>query len=152
MIPITDPADVRLDVVRDLKKADNSRAYVFGEGPLVAGRVVDSRYPLRCIIGFEKKIETFRAQRTEEGLPPIEAPIYTVTRELLAEVVGYDMHRGLIAVADRAEEPDVSELLEARTLVVLEGVGDHENIGAIFRNAAGMGVDGVLLGLSLIHI
>ena len=146
MIPITDPADVRLDVVRDLKKADNSRAYVFGEGPLVAGRVVDSRYPLRCIIGFEKKIETFRAQRTEEGLPPIEAPIYTVTRELLAEVVGYDMHRGLIAVADRAEEPDVSELLEARTLVVLEGVGDHENIGAIFRNAAGMGVDGVLLG------
>ena len=146
MIPITDPADVRLDVVRDLKKADNSRAYVFGEGPLVAGRVVDSRYPLRCIIGFEKKIETFRAQRTEEGLLPIVAPIYTVTRELLAEVVGYDMHRGLIAVADRAEEPDVSELLEARTLVVLEGVGDHENIGAIFRNAAGMGVDGVLLG------
>ena len=68
MIPITDPADVRLDVVRDLKKADNSRAYVCGEGPLVAGRVVDSRYPLRCIIGFEKKIETFRAQRTEEGL------------------------------------------------------------------------------------
>lgn len=146
MIPITDPADPRLDVVRDLKKADNSRAYVFGEGPLVAGRVVDSRYPLRCIIGFEKKIDTFLTQRAEEGLPPIEAPIYTVTRELLAEVVGYDMHRGLIAVADRAGEPDVSELMAARTLVVLEGVGDHENIGAIFRNAAGMGVDGVLLG------
>ena len=146
MIPITDPADPRLDVVRDLKKADNSRAYVFGEGPLVAGRVVDSRYPLRCIIGFEKNIDTFLTQRAEEGLPPIEAPIYTVTRELLAEVVGYDMHRGLIAVADRAGEPDVSELMAARTLVVLEGVGDHENIGAIFRNAAGMGVDGVLLG------
>lgn len=146
MIPITDPADPRLDVVRDLKKADNSRAYVFGEGPLVAGRVVDSRYPLRCIIGFEKKIDTFLTQRAEEGLPPITAPIYTVTRELLAEVVGYDMHRGLIAVADRAGEPDVSELMAARTLVVLEGVGDHENIGAIFRNAAGMGVDGVLLG------
>lgn len=146
MIPITDPADPRLDVVRDLKKADNSRAYVFGEGPLVADRVVDSRYPLRCIIGFEKKIDTFLTQRAEEGLPPIEAPIYTVTRELLAEVVGYDMHRGLIAVADRAGEPDVSELMDARTLVVLEGVGDHENTGAIFRNAAGMGVDGVLLG------
>ena len=146
MIPINDPADPRLDVIRDLKKADNSRAYVFGEGPLVAGRVVDSRYPLRCIIGFEKKVDTFRTQRAEEGLPPIEAPIYTVTRELLAEVVGYDMHRGLIAVADRAGEPDVGELLDARTLVVLEGVGDYENIGAIFRNAAGMGVGGVLLG------
>lgn len=143
---ITDPADPRLDDVRDLKSTDTSKRYVFGEGPLVAGRVIASRYPLRCVVGFEKKLETFLAQREQEGLPLIDAPIYCVTRDLLAEVVGYDMHRGLIAVADRADETSVSELLQAQTLVVLEGVGDHENIGAIFRNAAGMGVDGVLLG------
>lgn len=148
MITITDPADCRLDVVRNLKSADNSKAYVFGEGPIVAGRVIDSRYPLRCIIGFEKKLETFFNARAEQGLPPVssDVPIYTVTRELLAEVAGYDMHRGLIAVADRAGDSSISEMLDSRTLVVLEGVGDHENIGAIFRNAAGMGVDGVLLG------
>lgn len=146
MITITDPADPRLDDVRDLKTMDNTKGLVFGEGPLVAGRVIDSRYPLRCIVGFEKKLATFFAQREEEGLPPIDVPVYTVTRDLLAEVVGYDMHRGLIAVADRAPEWSVDKLLDARTLVVLEGVGDHENIGAIFRNAAGMGVDGVLLG------
>lgn len=146
MITITDPADPRLDDVRDLKTMDNTRGLVFGEGPLVAGRVIDSRYPLRCIVGFEKKLATFFAQREEEGLPPIDVPVYSVTRELLAEVAGYDMHRGLIAVADRAPEWSANKLLDARTLVVLEGVGDHENIGAIFRNAAGMGVDGVLLG------
>lgn len=146
MIAVTDPADPRLDDVRDLKTMDNTKGLVFGEGPLVAGRVIDSRYPLRCIVGFEKKLDTFLAQREGEGLPPIDAPVYAVTRELLAEVAGYDMHRGLIAVADRALEQPVDELLDARTLVVLEGVGDHENIGAIFRNAAGMGVDGVLLG------
>lgn len=146
MISVTDPADPRLDDVRDLKTMDNTKGLVFGEGPLVAGRVIDSRYPLRCIVGFEKKLATFFAQREDEGLPPIDVPVYAVTRELLAEVAGYDMHRGLIAVADRAPERAVDELLDARTLVVLEGVGDHENIGSIFRNAAGMGVDGVLLG------
>lgn len=146
MIHITDPADPRLDDVRDLKTMDNAKGLVFGEGPLVGGRVIDSRYPLRCVVGFEKKLNTFFAQREEEGLPPIDVPVYVVTRELLAEVAGYDMHRGIIAVADRAPERDVDTLLDSRTLVVLEGVGDHENIGAIFRNAAGMGVDGVLLG------
>ena len=65
----------------------------------------------------------------------------------VAEVAGFDMHRGLVAAADRAPEPEVSEILEtAKTIAVLEGVGDHENIGAIFRHAAGMGVDAVLLG------
>jgi len=146
MIHITDPADPRLDDVRDLKTMDNAKGLVFGEGPLVGGRVIDSRYPLRCVVGFEKKLNTFLAQREEEGLPPIDVSVYVVTRELLAEVAGYDMHRGIIAVADRAPERDVDKLLDSRTLVVLEGVGDHENIGAIFRNAAGMGVDGVLLG------
>lgn len=146
MIRITDPADPRLDDVRDLKTMDNTKGLIFGEGPIVAGRVIDSRYPLRCIVGFEKKLDTFFAQREEEGFPSVDVPVYAVTRELLAEVAGYDMHRGLIAVADKAPERAVDTLLGARTLVVLEGVGDHENIGAIFRNAAGMGVDGVLLG------
>ena len=146
MIRITDPADPRLDDVRDLKTMDNTKGLIYGEGPIVAGRVIDSRFPLRCIVGFEKKLDTFFTQREEAGFPPVDVPVYAVTRELLAEVAGYDMHRGLIAVADKAPECAVDTLLDARTLVVLEGVGDHENIGAIFRNAAGMGVDGVLIG------
>lgn len=146
LIRVTDPADPRLDDVRDLKNSDNDKRLVYGEGPLVAGRVLDSRYPLRCIIGFEAKLETFFEERSREGHALPDVPVYAVARDVLAKVAGYDMHRGLIAVADRAPEHTVSDLLEARTLVVLEGVGDHENIGSIFRNAAGMDVDGVLLG------
>ena len=74
-------------------------------------------------------------------------PWFEVDRPVLAEAVGFDLHRGLLGVADRAPDPTVAEVVAgARTLLILEGVGDHENIGAMFRNAAGMGVDGVLFG------
>jgi tRNA G18 (ribose-2'-O)-methylase SpoU len=62
-------------------------------------------------------------------------------------VVGFHLNRGVLAVADRAAPPDVAALLRrARLVAVLEGVNDHENLGALFRNAAALGVDAVLLG------
>ncbi|STC69927.1 TrmH family RNA methyltransferase [Corynebacterium pilosum] len=142
---VTDPTDPRLDDIRDLKR--NERKLVIAEGPLIAGRLVESRYPLRCIIGFQAKLASFLEELSaldDDHL--IDCPIYEVSRETLAAVAGFDMHRGLLAVADRAEESSLSDMLDMHTLVVLEGVGDHENIGSIFRNAAGMDVDGVLLG------
>lgn len=148
-ILIDDPADNRLSDVRDLKRSDNrpdlpgGKGLVIAEGPLVVSRLLDSRFPVRCIVGFGPKLDTYDE---EYGLPD-DIPVYEVTRETLASVVGYDMHRGLLAAADRAEPPALKTILEsARTLCVLEGVGDHENIGALFRNAAGLGVDGVLFG------
>jgi tRNA G18 (ribose-2'-O)-methylase SpoU len=64
----------------------------------------------------------------------------------MAEVVGFHLNRGVLAVADRPAPPTVDEVVAgARVLAVLEGVGDHENLGALFRNAAALGVDGVLL-------
>ncbi|WP_257182884.1 TrmH family RNA methyltransferase [Corynebacterium cystitidis] len=142
---ITDPTDPRLDDIRDLKR--NEKHLVIAEGPLVAGRLVESKHPLRCIIGFRGKLESFFAELStlhDEQL--VNCPVYEVSRETLAEVAGFDMHRGLLAVADRGEESSISDMLDMRTLVVLEGVGDHENIGSIFRNATGMDVEGVLLG------
>jgi tRNA G18 (ribose-2'-O)-methylase SpoU len=76
-----------------------------------------------------------------------ELPAYQVSAELMARVVGFHLNRGVLAVAERAAPVDVPQLLErARVLAVLEGVNDHENLGALFRNAAALGVDGVLLG------
>ena len=138
---ITDPTDPRLDDIRNLNKSDKSGEGLV-RGPLVVSRLAESRFPMRCLVGFPKKVEAYIS---EYGEP--ECPIYEVSRETLAEVAGFDMHRGLVAAADRASEPEVSEIVEsAQTIAVLEGVGDHENIGAIFRHAAGMGVDAVLLG------
>ena len=64
----------------------------------------------------------------------------------MAEVVGFHLNRGVLATADRVSFPPAAELLaRARSVAVLEGVGDHENLGAVFRNAAALGVDAVLL-------
>lgn len=136
-IRIDDPNDPRLDDIRNLNTERTD--LVVAEGPLVVGRLLESAYPVRRVVGFPQKLD---AMDIPEGVPVCE-----VDRQTLAEVVGFDMHRGLVATADRTPEATVERVLDgARTVAVLEGVGDHENIGAIFRNAAGMGVDGVLFG------
>lgn len=78
---------------------------------------------------------------------PDTVPCYRTSADVMATVVGFHLNRGVLAVADRAPRPTVDSLVAgARVLAVLEGVGDHENLGSIFRNAAGLGVSGVLLG------
>ncbi|MDK8451045.1 TrmH family RNA methyltransferase [Corynebacterium mastitidis] len=136
-IRIDDPHDPRLDDIRNLNTERTD--LVVAEGTLVVGRLLESRYPVRQVVGFPQKLDAVDV--------PEDIPVYEVDRQTLADAVGFDMHRGLVATADRAPEAPVARVLDgARTIAVLEGVGDHENIGAIFRNAAGMGVDGVLFG------
>lgn len=149
---ITDPLDPRVDDVRDLKHSDTrpdlpgGKGLVIAEGPLVISRLLQSRFPVRTLIGFPEKITKFlETYPYPEQLESVE--IYTIDRPTLAQVVGYDMHRGLLAAADRAPGMSIADALaHANTVVILEGVGDHENIGSIFRNAAGMGIDAVLFG------
>lgn len=75
-----------------------------------------------------------------------DVPIYSMPAEAMTEVTGVHFHRGVLAVAERPVLPPVTELVrEARTVLVLEAVNDHENIGALFRNAAAFGVDAVVL-------
>lgn len=154
-ILISDPADPRLDDFRDLNHSDSrpdlpgGKGLVVAEGPLVVGRLLESRFPVRAIVGFKNKLDSFFAtfQAENSGVDLSGIPVYEVTRETLATVAGFDMHRGLLATADRVAEDSLATVLEgARTVVVLEGVGDHENIGSMFRNAAGMGVDAILFG------
>jgi tRNA G18 (ribose-2'-O)-methylase SpoU len=65
----------------------------------------------------------------------------------MAQVVGFHLNRGVLAAARRAPERSLAEVVDgARTVAVLEGVNDHENLGAIFRNAAGLDVDAVVFG------
>lgn len=153
-IHITDPADPRLDDIRDLNHSDRrpdlpgGKGLVISEGLLVTPRLIESRFPVRTVVGFPDKVKALLDdERVSELLAADDAAIYTVDRDTLKEVAGFDMHRGLVACAARAPELPVADIIaQSRTLMVLEGVGDHENIGAIFRNAAGMHVDGVLFG------
>ncbi|MDO4631635.1 MAG: RNA methyltransferase [Corynebacterium sp.] len=149
---ISDPTDPRLADFRDLKHSDNrpdlpgGKGLVIAEGPLVVERLLRSRYPVRTLVGFPAKLEKFLAQPHVQDLVA-DVAVYSLDRATLADVAGYDMHRGLLAAADRIPPDNISDVIaNATTVVVLEGVGDHENIGSIFRNAAGLGIDAILFG------
>jgi tRNA G18 (ribose-2'-O)-methylase SpoU len=144
VIPVSDPADPRLDDFRNLTDADvrpDRRGIVIGEGSNVVERMALSRYPMRAVVGVAERIDALRPV-----LDPLGVPVYVVDRWLLSDVVGFRVTRGVLAAALRPEAPDVAELLGgASRLAVLEGLNDFENLGAIFRNAAAFGIDAVLL-------
>ena len=148
MIQVSDPADPRLADFRDLTRADRrpdrpgGKGLVIAEGVVVVRRLLASPYPLRAVLGIGRRIE----ELVKELAAP-RAPVYSTTAEVMAEVVGFHLNRGVLAVADRVVAASPERVVErAHRLAVLEGVGDHENLGALFRNAAAFGVDGVLLG------
>ena len=147
MIRITDPSDPRLADFRDLTTADRrpdrpgGRGLVIAEGVVVVRRLLASPYPVRALLGVQRRLDDLAPD-----LADCAAPVYTSSAELMADVVGFHLNRGVLAVADRCPPVTLDELTgRARRLAVLEGVGDAENLGALFRNAAAFGVDGVLL-------
>ena len=146
-IRIDDPGDPRLADFRDLTRADRrpdrpgGRGLVIAEGTVVVRRLLAAPYPLRALLGLARRYDELAAD-----LAGTDAPFYVVDAELMADVIGFHLNRGVLATADRRAPPPAGELIRnARSVAVLEGVGDHENLGSIFRNAAGLGVDAVLL-------
>jgi tRNA G18 (ribose-2'-O)-methylase SpoU len=145
---IDDRNDPRLADFRDLSTADRrpdrpgGRGLVIAEGTVVVERLLHSPYPVRALLGVERRIRDLAGE-----LDGFDFPAYVTSAETMAEVVGFHLNRGVLAVAGRPAPPSIEDLIEsARVVAVLEGVGDHENLGALFRNAAAFGVDGVLLG------
>lgn len=115
---------------------------MIAEGTVVVRRLLESRYPVRALLGVARRFDEL-----EPELAGADVPAYVTSAGVMAEIVGFHLNRGVLAVADRAPQPAAPEILtRARVVAVLEGVGDHENLGALFRNAAALGVDGVLLG------
>src|SRR5690606_38612084 len=128
---IQDPADPRLDDFRDLKVADRrpdrpgGRGLVIAEGVVVVQRLLTSRYPVRALLGVPRRYDELA-----DTLAAVDAPYYVVTAEVMAEVVGFHLNRGVLAIAERVTFPRLEDLLTAaRRVAVLEGVGDHENLG-----------------------
>ena len=148
VVDIDDPADPRLDDFRDLNSVDRrpdlptGKGLVIAEGVLVVQRMLASRFQPRAMLGTDRRLRELAAD-----LGATDAPYYRVTAEVMAEVVGFHLNRGVLAAAPRPGELTVDRVLEGtRTVAVLEGVNDHENLGSIFRNAAGLGVDAVVFG------
>lgn len=148
LIPVADAADPRLDDYRDLTTADRrpdrpgGRGLVIAEGVVVVRRLLASPYPVRSLLGVPRRLDELA-----DDLAAHDVPAYAADADTMATAVGFHLNRGVLAVADRAAPVDAVVLARAaRSLAVLEGVNDHENLGSLFRNAAALGVDGVLLG------
>lgn len=137
----------RLEDFRDLSRADRrpdrpgGRGLVLAEGTVVVRRLLDSPYPPRALLGVPRRIEELAPE-----LAGLDVPAFVADAGTMASVVGFHLNRGVLASADRAPAPGLEALLTgAHRVAVLEAVNDHENLGALFRNAAALGVDAVLL-------
>lgn len=149
VVDVNDPADPRLDDFRDLNSVDrrpdlpSGKGLVIAEGVLVAQRMLASRFSPRGFLGTDRRL-----RELSDDLAGCGVPYYRASAEVMAEVVGFHLNRGVLAAAPRPAELSVPEVLQgARTVAVLEGVNDHENLGSIFRNAAGLNVDAVVFGV-----
>ncbi len=148
VIDITDPGDQRVDDFRDLNSIDRrpdlptGKGLVIAEGVLVVQRMLASRFIPHAFLGTDRRLAELAGD-----LSGTAAPFYRASVEVMAEVVGFHLNRGVLGVARRSPELTTAQVLTgARTVAVLEGVNDHENLGSIFRNDAGLGVDAVIFG------
>jgi tRNA G18 (ribose-2'-O)-methylase SpoU len=130
----------RLNDPEHRRRIERDGGYFIVESALALQALVESRYPIRAVLASERQ-----GARALE-LVGRRAPVYVLPEEELRRITGFRFHRGVLASADRLPPVPLSELVRSgRRLLVVEGVNDHENLGALFRNGAALGADGVVL-------
>ena len=147
LVEISDPGDPRLADYRDLrdvelrKNLEAEHGLFLAEGEKVVRRAVDAGFAPRSFL---------LAPRWLDGLADVlessTAPCYVVSEALAEQVTGFHVHRGALASLERGPLPSVADVLAgARSVLVLEDLVDHTNVGAVFRCGAALGFDAVLL-------
>jgi tRNA G18 (ribose-2'-O)-methylase SpoU len=112
------------------------------EGTKVITRAAAAGYPVRSLLLGKSRLADLPALAEAAG----PAPLYVVPDDAAESLTGYRVHRGALAALGRKPLPEAGVVLgDARRVVVLEDLVDHGNVGAIFRCAAALGVDAVLL-------
>lgn len=149
LIPVSDPADPRLEVYRDQKDAwlrarhnPNATGEVtgtglpgglfMGESELVVRELLGSGFTPDSILISETRLDAMRD--TLEGLPS-SIPVYVAPRGVMKALAGFDLHRGVLAAGRRG--PDLDPITLARrssVMVLMEDLANHDNVGGIFRS------------------
>ena len=152
METITDPTDPRLADYRHLTDAaarrsvegDDAHGIFIVEGVLAVQQLLASGRPVRSAVFTPPRATALRELVLD--LQRAGAAVMIAERPVLAGVTGFDVHRGLLASAARTAPLSMAEVVHgARRIAVLEELNDHENLGSVFRNAAALGLDAVLL-------
>lgn len=148
LISIDDPGDERLaDYVslRDVelrKSLEADQGFFVAEGEKVVRRAVAAGYSVRSFLMAKRWLPGLRDELESAG----DAPCYVVDEALAEQVTGFHVHRGALATLHRRPLPAVDQVIaDAQRIVVLEDIVDSTNVGAIFRSAAALGVEAVLL-------
>jgi tRNA G18 (ribose-2'-O)-methylase SpoU len=146
---ISDPGDPRIEPYRAVRERDLvGRQHRFvAEGEVVLRLLLkQSRFRIESLLLAENRLGTLGDAL--DLLSP-EVPVYSANRTVMDAIVGFPIHRGILAIAHRAPLLPVEEMLSqmpGNALVVgLVGLANHDNVGGIFRNAAAFGVGAVLL-------
>lgn len=148
-IEITSLDDERVRMFSSLTEAqlrsrlDPEKAVFIVESPKVIHVALDAGYEPVAML-CERRHLTGDAASIIERCPAME--VFTGSREMLSSLTGYVLTRGVLCAMRRLADRSVAEVTEgAKRVVVIDGVTDTTNIGAIFRSAAALGIDGVLL-------
>ena len=149
IITISDFSDPRLDLFARLtegqlrRRQESEQGIFIAESPKVIERALNGGYTPVALLMEQKHIKG-------DGAPIIarcpEVPVYTASRQVLEALTGFALTRGVLCAMERRALPSVEELLQnARRVAVLEGIVDPTNVGAIFRSAAALNMDAVLV-------
>jgi len=148
LISIDDPGDPRIAAFLNVRERDlvGRQGRFVAEGEVVLA-VAAGRGLIEAVLIDQKRAEGLASLL--DRLPP-DTPVYTAAQAVLDTVVGFHIHRGILAIGRRPPEPDPAALLQGlpdhKPVLVLHGIGNHDNMGGLFRNAAAFGAGAVLLG------
>ena len=141
---VDDPrvADYRqLTDVKLRRRKEPAEGLFMAESHQVISRALLAGYPVRSVLTTPRWLQAVESL----GLP-VETVVLVADEPLVNAITGYRVHRGALAAMSRTPLPSVEEVVHhARRVVVMEGIVDHTNVGAVFRSAAGLGFDAVLV-------
>ncbi|MDG3576289.1 RNA methyltransferase [Rhizobium sp. YJ-22] len=151
-IRIEEAGDPRIAAFRDIRERDltGRQDRFIAEGTVVLRVLAEAhahvRFAVEAVLLLSNRVDGVRdiLARLPDGVP-----VYVADQAVMNGIVGFDMHRGVLALGRRVEkagaEAVIAGLPQAALAVVCCGISNHDNIGAIFRNAAALGADAVLL-------
>jgi tRNA G18 (ribose-2'-O)-methylase SpoU len=148
LIPLTESDDSRLLDYQGLTdvalrtRVEPERGLYIAEGAKVIGRALAAGHAPRSFLVSERWLASIEPLAADWP----DVPVLVGSEQLLERITGFHVHRGALAAMHRPVLPSVAEVTQgARRIVVLEDVMSHTNVGAVFRSAAAMGVEAVLV-------
>lgn len=150
LIPIQDPADPRVAAYRDIKERDltGRRGLFVAEGEVVLRTLASpaSRCRPLSLLLAEKRVAVLDDVITRL---PDDTPTYVASQQVLDAIAGFPLHRGMLGLGQKPDDFEIDTLLDDApddaVVLVACGIGNHDNMGGLFRNAAAFGAHAVLL-------